>query len=59
MPVYVMEFVMKLIVICFENNLKSLLNVAKQIPGQCVSRHTISTSNFDPRFTAWCQSVGM
>ena len=39
MPVYVIEFVIKLIVICFENNIKSLLNVAKWIPvngiGQC------------------------
>ena len=29
---YVIEFVIKLIVICFENNIKSLLNVAKRIP---------------------------
>ena len=28
---YVIEFVIKLIVICFENNIKSLLNVAKWI----------------------------
>ena len=31
MPVYVTEFVIKLIVICFENNIKSLLNVAKRV----------------------------
>ena len=32
MHVYVvMEFVIKLIVICFENKIKSLLNVAKRI----------------------------
>ena len=24
-----------------------------------VPRHTISTGNFDPRFTAWCQGIGM
>ena len=39
MLVHVIEFVIKLIVICFENNIKFLLNVAKQIPvngiGQC------------------------
>ena len=39
MPMYVIEFVIKLIVICFENNIKCLLNVDKQIPingiGQC------------------------
>ena len=32
MPVYVIEFVIKLTIICFENNIKkSLLNLAKQI----------------------------
>ena len=31
MLVYVIEFVMKLMVICFENNIKILLNVAKRI----------------------------
>ena len=39
MPMYVMEFVIKLIVICFENNIKSLFNMAKRILvngiGQC------------------------
>ena len=29
---YVIEFVIKLTIICFENNIKSLLNVAKRIP---------------------------
>ena len=32
MPVYVIEFVIKLTVICFENNIKCLLNVVKHIP---------------------------
>ena len=46
MHVYVIEFVIKLIVICFENNIKSLLNVAKLIPvneiGQCgIVKHNI------------------
>ena len=40
MPVCVREFIMKLTVICFENNIKILLNVDKRIPvngiGQCV-----------------------
>ena len=31
MLVYVIEFVIKLTVICFENNIKILLNVAKRI----------------------------
>ena len=31
MSVYVIEFVIKLIVVRFENNIKSLLNVAKWI----------------------------
>ena len=39
MLVYVIEFVIKLTVICFENNIKILLNMAKLIPvngiGQC------------------------
>ena len=44
MPVYVIEFVVKLTVICFENNIKILLN--KRIPvngiGQCgIETHDI------------------
>ena len=39
MSVYVIELIIKLIVLYFENNIKNLLNVAKQIPinriGQC------------------------
>ena len=46
MSVYVIEFVIKLTVICFENNIKSLLNVAKWISvneiGQCsIETHDI------------------
>ena len=63
MPVYVIEFVIKLIVIYFENKIKSFLNVAKWILvnglDNVVSRHTISTGNFDSRFTTWCQGIGM
>ena len=46
MLVYVIEFVIKLTVICFENNIKCLLNMAKQISvhgiGQCgIETHDI------------------
>ena len=46
MLVYVIEFVIKFIVICFENNIKILLNGAKRIPvngiGQCgIETHDI------------------
>ena len=46
MLVYVIEFVIILIVICFENKIKSLLNVAKRIPvngiGQCgIEAHNV------------------
>ena len=46
MSVYVIKFVIKLIVIFFENNIKGLLNVAKRISvneiGQCgIERHDI------------------
>ena len=46
MHVYVIEFVVKLTVICFENNIQCLLNVAKRIPvnriGQCgIETHDI------------------
>ena len=46
MLVYVIEFVIKLTVICFENNIKILLNVVKRIPvngiGQCgIETHDI------------------
>ena len=40
------EVVIKLIIICFENNIKCSLNVNKRITvlDSVVSRHTISTS---------------
>ena len=46
MLMYVIEFVIKLTVICFENNIRSLLNVVKRIPvneiGQCgIETHDI------------------
>ena len=45
MLVYVMKFVIKLIVICFENNIKGLLNVAKRIPVNGIGRCDIETHN--------------
>ena len=63
MPVYAIEFVIKLTVICFSNNIKILLNMAKLIPvngvGRVVSKHIISIGNSNPHFTAWCQGLGM
>ena len=50
MPVYVIEFVIKLTVICFENNIKSLLNVAKQIPVNGIRRCGIVTHNIHMKF---------
>ena len=46
MPMYVIKFVIKLTVICFENNINSLLNVDKRILingiGQCgIETHDI------------------
>ena len=46
MPVYIIEFVIKLTVICFENNIKRFIDVAKRIPingiGQCdIETHDI------------------
>ena len=40
---YVIEFVIKLIVICFENNIKSLLNVAKWISVNGIAQCGIET----------------
>ena len=43
MPMYVIEFVIKLIVICFENNIKSLLNVAKRVSENGIRQCGIET----------------
>ena len=45
MLVYVIEFVIKLIVICFENNIKSLLNMDKRIPVNGIGQCGIETHN--------------
>ena len=43
MLVYVIEFVIELIVICFENNIKILLNVAKRISVNGIEQCAIET----------------
>ena len=50
MPVYVIEFVIKLTVICFENNKKNLLNVAKRIPVNGSRQCGIETHNVHRQF---------
>ena len=50
MPVYVIEFVIKLTVICFENNIKILLNVAKQISINGIRLCGIETHNIHRKF---------
>ena len=50
MPVYVIEFVIKLTVICFENNLKSLLNVAKRILVNGIGQCGIETHDIHMKF---------
>ena len=50
MPVYVIEFVIKLIVICFENNIKSLLNVTKRIPVNRIGQCGIKTHDIHRKF---------
>ena len=50
MPVYVIEFVIKLTVICFENNIKSLFNVAKQIPVNGIGQCGIETHDIHRKF---------
>ena len=43
MLMYVIEFVIKLIVICFENNIKNLLNATKLIPVIRIGQYGIET----------------
>ena len=50
MPVYVIEFVIKLIVICFENNIKILLNVDKRIPINGIRQCGSETHNIHRKF---------
>ena len=46
MPMYVIEFVIKLTVICFGNSIKSLLNVAKRISVNGIGQCGIKTNDF-------------
>ena len=50
MHVYVLEFVIKLKVICFENNIKSLLSVAKHIPVNGIGQCGIETHDIHRKF---------
>ena len=43
MSMYVIKFVIKLTIICFENNIKNLLNVAKRIPVNGIGQYSIET----------------
>ena len=48
--VYVIEFVIKLTVICFEINIKNLLNVAKWIPVNGIGQCGIKTHDLHRKF---------
>ena len=50
MPIYVIEFVIKLTVICFENNIKSLLNVVKRILINGIEQCGIETHDIHRKF---------
>ena len=50
MPVYVMEFVIKLTIICFENNIKSLLNASKRILVNGNGQYGIETHDIHKKF---------
>ena len=50
MPIYIIEFVIKLTVICFENNIKSLLNVVKWIPINGIEQYDIETHDIHRKF---------
>ena len=49
-PVYIIEFVIKLTVICFEHNIKSLLNVAKWISVNGIGQCGIETHDIHRKF---------
>ena len=50
MPMHVIEFVIKLTIICFENNIKFLLNVAKRILVNGVGQCGIKTHDIHKKF---------
>ena len=50
MPVYVMEFVIKLKVIYFENNIKRLLNVDNRVPLNGIGQCGIETHDIHKKF---------
>ena len=50
MLVYVIEFVIKLVVIYFENNIKNLLNIFTRIPVNGIVQCGIETHNIHRKF---------
>ena len=50
MPIYVIEFVIRLTIICFENNIKILLNVAKWILVNGIGQCGIETHDIHRKF---------
>ena len=57
MLVYVIEFVIKLVVIYFENNIKNLLNMVKQIPINGIVQCGIETHNIHKKFLPLLRSL--
>ena len=50
MLVYVIEFLIKLTIICFENNIKVLLNIDKRIPINEIGQCDIKTQDIHRKF---------
>ena len=57
MPVSVIEFVIKLIVKCFENNIKILLNVAKRISVNGIGQYGTETQDIHRKFLPLLHSL--
>ena len=50
MTVYVIEFVIKFTIICFENKIKILLNVTKRIPVNGIRQGGIESHDIHRKF---------
>ena len=57
MLVYVIEFVIKLVVIYFENNIKNLLNMVKRILVNGIVQCGIETHNIHRKFLPLLRSL--
>ena len=57
MLVYLIEFVIKLVVIYFENNIKNLLNMVKRIPVNGIVQFGIETNNIHRKFLPLLRSL--